>query len=78
MYIITDKIRLVNIVEREILDYFERSEKGRGNPSATYKNIHLSSFIIHHSLKTRRGGFHIRPFLFGLRAIRESPLRAKD
>ena len=32
MYIITDKIRLVNIVEREILDYFERSENGRGNP----------------------------------------------
>jgi hypothetical protein len=25
----------------------------------------------------RRGGFHIRPFLFGLRAILESPLRAK-
>ena len=49
MYIITDKIRLVNIVEREILDYFERSEKGRGNPSTTDKNIHLSSFIIHHS-----------------------------
>ena len=46
MYIITDKKRLVNIVEREILDYFERSENGRGTPSTTDK-----IFIIHHLLK---------------------------